>query len=110
MRKPLSDFTYTRLKDEVFMDGYRPAITAIKNKSMRELIRAGWHQDSFKRPSIDIVYDELKREYQILQGGKVSEGVLSHDRRRSTYVPSRIATVNVSKLVRMNSVDSGPKS
>ena len=110
MRKPLEDFTYTRLKNEVFLDGYRPAITAVKNKSVRELINMGWHQDSSKRPSIDTVYDELKSEYQTLLGGKVSEDQLSHDRRRSTYIPSRITTVNVSKLVRLNSMESNTGS
>lgn len=73
---------------------------------MRELIRMGWHQDASNRPSIDAVYDELKQEYQILQGGTVSEKEMSHDRRRSTFVPSMLSNVNVSKLFRLNSSEN----
>ena len=104
MSQPLEDFTYARLKTEVFQDGYRPAITAVKNKSMRELIRVGWHQDASKRPSMDTVYNELRKEFQILQGAKLSENELSHDRRRSTHVPSGIK-VNVKML--LSSTTSG---
>lgn len=103
MTQPLEDFTYTRLKSEVFEDGYRPSLTAVNNKSLRDLIKVGWHQDASKRPSMDTVYEELKKEFQILHGLKLSEKELSHDRRRSTHVPSRISAVNMSTLLRVSS-------
>jgi len=105
MRQPLEDFTYSRLQAEVFEDGHRPNIKLITNKHMRELVRLGWHQDSSERPSIDTVYEELKLEIMVLQGKKATDKALSHDRRRSTHVPGRLSTVDVSALLRSSCAD-----
>jgi len=105
MRQPLEDFTYSRLQAEVFEDGHRPNIKLITNKHMRELVRLGWHQDSSQRPSIDTVYEELKMELMVLQGKKATDKALSHDRRRSTHVPSRLSAVDVSALLRSSAAD-----
>lgn len=105
MRQPLEDFTYTRLQTEVFEDGYRPDIKAITNKNMRELVRLGWHQDSSQRPSMDTMYEKLKMEVMVLQKKKATDKELSHDRRRSTYQPSRLSAVDVRELLRESCMD-----
>ena len=100
MRQPLEDFTYSRLQKEVFDEGYRPNIKAIKNKNMRELVRAGWDQDASKRPAMETMYEELKAELILLCGSEVAEQHLSHDRRRSTLLPPRLSAVDVKRLLR----------
>eukprot|EP00986_Skeletonema_menzelii_P006137 scaffold2316_cov135-Skeletonema_menzelii.AAC.12 len=100
MRQPLEDFTYTRLQTEVFENGHRPDIKAITNKNMSELVRLGWHQDSSQRPSMDTMYEKLRTEVLMLQGGKLSDTALSHERRRSTFVPTRFSTVSIRHLLK----------
>lgn len=100
MRQPLEEFTYSRLQKEVFDEGYRPNIKAIKNKNMRELVRVGWDQDASQRPTMETMYEELKAELILLCGSEVTEQQLSHDRRRSTLLPSRLSAVDVKRLLR----------
>eukprot|EP00571_Detonula_confervacea_P011975 CAMPEP_0172306786 /NCGR_PEP_ID=MMETSP1058-20130122/7784_1 /TAXON_ID=83371 /ORGANISM="Detonula confervacea, Strain CCMP 353" /LENGTH=526 /DNA_ID=CAMNT_0013018779 /DNA_START=12 /DNA_END=1592 /DNA_ORIENTATION=+ len=103
LEKPLKDYTYTRLKNEIFIDGERPKIGKVFNKKMRVLVASGWSQNPNHRPSIDRVYEELKSEYLKLAPGKLSEGQLSHNRRRSTFVAQQINTQSVRRLMRLNS-------
>ena len=107
LQKPLLDFTYTRLKNEIFIEGDRPPIRKVFNKKMRDLIASGWSQNPTNRPSMDRVYDELKSEYSKLAPGTVTEAQISHNRRRSTFVAQRISTMSVRHLMRLNSVESG---
>ena len=107
LRQPLEDFTYTRLQNEVFEDGHRPDLKAITNKNMRELVRLGWHQDSSQRPSMDTVYDKLRAEVMMLQGKTPGDKELSHDRRRSTFIPTRFSTVDIKNLLRASDPDLG---
>jgi len=100
MCQPLEDFTYTRLQTEVFEEGHRPDIKAITNKNMRELVRLGWHQESSQRPSMDTMYEKLKKEVMVLQNKKATDREMSHDRRRSTFTASRLSTVDVRMLLR----------
>mmetsp|Transcript_24575 Transcript_24575/g.44121 ORF Transcript_24575/g.44121 Transcript_24575/m.44121 type:complete len:510 (-) Transcript_24575:82-1611(-) len=108
LEKPLCDFTYTRLKNEIFMEGDRPPIRKVFNKKMRDLIASGWSQNPMNRPSMDRVYDELKSEYSKLAAGTVTEAQISHNRRRSTFVAQLVSTMSVRHLMRLNSVESGP--
>ena len=62
LEKPLKDFTYTKLKNEIFIDGQRPAIKKIFNKKVKSLISSGWSQNPKNRPTIDFMYKELKNE------------------------------------------------
>ena len=98
LEKPLKDFTYTRLKNEIFIDGERPSIKKVFNKKMRNLVSAGWSQDPSHRPSIDAVYEQLKNEYLKLSPGSITEGEISHNRRRSTFVARGIAGLSVRHL------------
>ena len=105
MCQPLEDFTYTRLQTEVFEEGHRPDIKAITNKNMRELVRLGWHQESSQRPSMDTMYEKLKKEVMVLQKKKATDREMSHDRRRSTFTASRLSTVDVRMLFRSSIKD-----
>lgn len=103
LEKPLKDFTYSKLKNEIFINGERPTLTKVFNKRMRNLIDAGWSQNPGKRPTIDEVYDELKMEYLRLVPGAATEGEISHNRRRSTYVAAQMKGVSVRRLMKLDS-------
>ncbi|EED89697.1 predicted protein, partial [Thalassiosira pseudonana CCMP1335] len=60
LEKPLKNFTYSQLQNEVFGSGYRPSIKKVWHKGLRSLIDSGWHQNPKKRPTMDEMYDELK--------------------------------------------------
>mmetsp|Transcript_25188 Transcript_25188/g.53623 ORF Transcript_25188/g.53623 Transcript_25188/m.53623 type:complete len:539 (-) Transcript_25188:537-2153(-) len=108
LTKPLKDFTYARLKDEIFIDGERPPIRKVFNKKMRSLIMDGWSQRPRSRPSIDVVYEELKSEYVKLAPATVTEEEVSHNRRRSTFVAHTMNAKSMRHLMRLNSVESNP--
>ncbi|KAL7552265.1 hypothetical protein ACHAWF_015497 [Thalassiosira exigua] len=103
LEKPLKDFTYSRLKDEIFVCGDRPPLKKVFNKKMRALVASGWHHDPRKRPSIDDVYDRVKAEYLRLSPEKPPEAEIRHDRRRSTFVMRGRATTSLRNLVRLES-------
>ena len=106
LEKPLKDFTYTKLKNEIFIDGDRPPLKKVFNKNMRSLIEAGWSQNPKKRPSMSQVYDTLRDEYLRLSPGTITEGEVSHNRRRSTYVAAAMPHLSVRNLMRLNSAGS----
>jgi serine/threonine protein kinase len=107
LEKPLKDFTYTRLKNEIFIDGERPPIKKIFNKTLRSLIHSGWSQTPRYRPSMDAVYETLKKEYlRLVPTGSVSEEDISHNRRRSTFVARNVNRLSVRHLMRLNTVES----
>ncbi len=109
LEKPLQNFTYTKLKNEIFLEGKRPPIKKVFNKKMRDLIDSGWSQIAKKRPSMDTVYQELKSEYARLATElppDQKDTALSHDRRRSTFVVSRVSRQSVRRLMRLDSCDS----
>lgn len=99
LQKPLKGFTYAELKQEVFHDGYRPPLKKIWHKGIRTLIAAGWSQNPVKRPNMNEVYDDLKRIYTVTKPGIVSVEEISHNRRRSTYIPDRFSKFSVRHLV-----------
>ena len=105
LEKPLKDYTYTRLKNEIFIDGERPAIKKVFNKRIRSLINSGWSQNPTKRPTIGVVYDELRSEYLNLSPGTVKPSDVSHNRRRSTFVPTP-NRMSIRQLMRLNSTES----
>jgi len=105
--KPLRDFTYTQLKNEIFIEGERPPINKIFNKKLRALVSSGWSQTPENRPSIDQIYDALGGEYlRLAPAGSVLQSQMSHNRRRSTYVAQRITDMSVRRLMRLNTVES----
>lgn len=107
LNKPLKDFTYSRLKNEVFIDGFRPSMKGIFNKRIRALINSGWSQNPSKRPSMDLVYGELREEYMRLAPGAVPEAQTSHNRRRSTFVSKRATgLLSIRHLMKLDSTDS----
>ena len=106
LEKPLKDYTYTRLKNEIFIEGERPSIKKVFNKRIRSLISSGWSQNPTKRPTIGVVYDELRSEYLKLSPGTVKPSDVSHNRRRSTYVALQASKMSVRQLMRLNSVES----
>ncbi len=99
--KPLRDFTYMQLKEEVFQSGYRPPLKKVWYKPMRNLIDAGWSQNPKKRPTMAAMYEELKDAYTTL--GKVSVEEVNHSRRRSTFVSKKVDLVSVRHLVTRSS-------
>eukprot|EP00581_Thalassiosira_minuscula_P009927 CAMPEP_0183708554 /NCGR_PEP_ID=MMETSP0737-20130205/4832_1 /TAXON_ID=385413 /ORGANISM="Thalassiosira miniscula, Strain CCMP1093" /LENGTH=515 /DNA_ID=CAMNT_0025936447 /DNA_START=214 /DNA_END=1761 /DNA_ORIENTATION=- len=103
LEKPLKDFTYQRLKNEIFIEGERPPIRAIFNKRLRNLVDLGWSQYAPERPSIGEVYNTLKREYLKLAPDSLTEEAISHNRRRSTHVANQISGSSMSNLLRLNS-------
>ena len=48
---------------------------------------------------MDEMYDELKGMYTMLQPGSVTEEEVSHNRRRSTFVSSRISKMSMRHLL-----------
>ncbi len=80
------NYSYAQLKQEIFVEGERPPLKHVFNKTMRDLISAGWSQSPNERPSIDTVYEEIKNEYLRISKGEVGEAAVTHDRRRSTHV------------------------
>lgn len=107
LEKPLKDFTYSRLKNEVFIDGFRPSVKGVFNKKIRALINSGWSQNPSKRPGMDLVYDELREEYLRLSPGSVPEAQTSHNRRRSTFVSKRATgMLSVRHLMKLDSTES----
>ena len=107
LEKPLKNYTYTRLKNEIFIDGERPPIKKVFNKRMRDLISAGWSQKPSKRPTMAAVYDELRDEYlRLAPEIPASATAVSHNRRRSTFVARPVNRVSVRHLMRLNTVES----
>ena len=86
LQKPMMNYSYAQLKQEIFVEGERPPLKHVFNKTMRDLISAGWSQSPNERPSIDTVYEEIKNEYLRISKGEVGEAAVTHDRRRSTHV------------------------
>ena len=86
LQKPMMNYSYAQLKQEIFVEGERPPLKHVFNKKMRELISAGWSQSPKERPSIDAVYEEIRNEYLRISKGELSEAAVTHDRRRSTHV------------------------
>jgi len=103
LTKPLDNYTYRDLKKEIFLEGDRPPLRKIFNKKMRNLVAEGWDQRANARPSIDKVYDELKKEYVKLSPGHLRENDISHNRRRSTFVVQRLTSMPMMHLMRLNS-------
>lgn len=108
LEKPLKNFTYTKLKNEIFIDGERPPIKKVFNKKLKALIGAGWSHNPQSRPSIDEVYDILKSLYMSLSSEKPPEESISHNRRRSTFVAKPHKGVSVQQLMRLNSTGEAP--
>lgn len=102
--KPLKGYTYTKLKNEIFILGERPPIQIVFNKRMRKLVEAGWSQDPRRRPSMLEVCEELKAELTRIAPEEAKR--VSHQRRRSTYVARQIHAHSVRQLMRWNSVDT----
>lgn len=86
LMKPLEGYSYSRLKEEIFRNGIRPELKQVKSKVISELISTGWHADPKKRPTIDMVYEIIKKEYIRLAPHIVTENEVTHHRRRSTFV------------------------
>lgn len=83
--KPFEGYSYNRLKTEIFRSGTRPELKQVKSKVISKLISTGWCADPKKRPTIDMMYEMIKKEYIRLAPHVVSEKV-THHRRRSTFV------------------------
>jgi len=105
LTKPLENYNLPKLKNEIFLKGDRPPRRKIFNKKMRNLVAEGWDQRANARPSIDKVYDELKKEYVKLSPRHLGEDEVSHDRRRSTFVVQRLLSTPMTSLMRLNSSD-----
>lgn len=103
LEKPLKDFTYSRLKNEIFIDGERPPVRKVFNKKLRALVCSGWDQNPRGRPSIDEMYDQLKAEYLKLAPRSTTEAEISHNRRRSTFVAVNLQGFSVRNFLRYDS-------
>ena len=86
LNKPFEGYSYNRLKKEIFSGGMRPELKQVKSKVISELISNGWHANPKKRPTIDMVYEIIKKEYIRLAPHVVTENEVTHHRRRSTFV------------------------
>lgn len=105
LEKPLQGYSFSQLKKEVFHEGCRPPLKTIWHKGLRNLIAAGWSQNPNKRPPMDDVYEKLKQFYTALKPGTVSEEEVSHNRRRSTYVPGMWSKISIRHLMSVESKD-----
>lgn len=106
LTKPLKDYTYNQLKNEIFIEGDRPPLSKVFNKGMRALISNGWENHPGVRPTMDEAYDEVKREYLRLAPGDVTEASVTHNRRRSTFVAKRVGNMTMTHLMRLSTTDS----
>lgn len=86
LEKPLEDYNYTKLKNEIFIGGGRPKIGKVFNKKLRALVEKGWSQSPIDRPTMDVMYDELRSEYLNLAPNDTTVASISHNRRRSTHM------------------------
>ena len=86
LTQPFKGYSYSKLQFEVFFHEKRPCIEQVLNKNMAKLISSGWSQNPKCRPTMDKVYEKLKREYIKLTHHRVTEGEVGHSRRRSTFV------------------------
>lgn len=98
LEKPMKNFSYAQLKLEIFIEGGRPPLKHVADKKMRDVISSGWSQVAKERPSMEDIYQELKNKYLHITKGEVSEGVVTHDRRRSTHV-AKTRTVSLRHLM-----------
>lgn len=103
LEKPMMNYTYSQLKQEVFIEGQRPPLKNVFNKKMRDLISLGWSQRPKTRPSMDAVYDEIRGEYVRMARCEITENAVTHDRRRSTHVArSKNGGVSLKHLMSVN--------
>ena len=92
LTQPFMSYSYSMLKERVFIKGHRPCMKQVFNKNMAEFISSGWSQNPKCRPTMDEVYEKLKSEYIKLASHTVTEGEVRHDRRRSTFVVKSIGS------------------
>lgn len=88
LEKPMMNYSYAQLKQEIFIKGERPPLKKVFNKKMRDMISTGWSQRPAERPSMDAVYEDIRNEYLRIAKCEITEKAATHDRRRSTHVPS----------------------
>jgi len=92
LTQPFMGYSYSMLKERVFIEGHRPCVKQVFNKNMAELISSGLRQNPNLRPTMDEVCAKLKSEYIKLVSHTVTEGEVRHDRRRSTFVVKSIGS------------------
>lgn len=70
---------------QVIDGGLRPPLPEYWSEPLREMMRSGWSADISVRPPMSAVLGTLKWELASVRDD-MAEGVLNHDRRRSTFV------------------------
>lgn len=70
---------------QVIDGGLRPLIPEYWSDPLSEMMRAGWSEDISIRPPMSAILGTLKWELASIRDD-MAEGILKHDRRRSTFV------------------------
>ena len=70
---------------QVIDGGLRPPIPEFWSEPLSQMMRAGWSEDISVRPPMSAVLGTLKWELASVRDD-MAEGILQHDRRRSTFV------------------------
>lgn len=73
---------------QVIDGGLRPPIPEYWSTPLSEMMRAGWSEDISVRPPMSAVLGTLKWELASIRDD-MAEGIMQHDRRRSTFVMMR---------------------
>lgn len=113
LEKPYKQYRgRTEFIQDVFVHNYRPDLTSISSKTMRDLISSCWDGDHTKRPTMKRVVNILRVETALLQRERLStkSAKVSTQRRSDNSVSSTQSSLSFNAFGSVNSFRSSTKN